>query len=68
MKTLTYATTTLTITAIDLWIEEMVKPVCKGKVALMRYADDAVICCQYESDAQRIQASSFFKNQKERNH
>jgi hypothetical protein len=35
----------------------MVKPACKGKVALMRYADDAVICCQYESDAQRIRAA-----------
>jgi group II intron reverse transcriptase/maturase len=43
--------------AIDLWIEEMVRPVCKGKVALIRYADDAVICCQYESDAQRIRAA-----------
>lgn len=39
---------------IDKWIEEMVKPNCKGKVALFRYADDAVICCQYGSDAQRI--------------
>jgi hypothetical protein len=32
----------------------MVKPNCKGQVALFRYADDAVICCQYDSDAQRI--------------
>jgi RNA-directed DNA polymerase len=40
--------------AIDLWIEEMVKPNCKGKVRLFRYADDAVICCQYEGDAKRI--------------
>lgn len=39
---------------IDLWIEEMVKPHCKGKVALFRYADDEVICCQYEEDAQKI--------------
>lgn len=29
--------------AIDTWIEEMVKPACKGTVALFRYADDAVI-------------------------
>jgi RNA-directed DNA polymerase len=40
--------------AIDLWIEEMVKPNCKGKVRLFRYADDAIICCQDDVDAQRI--------------
>lgn len=40
--------------AIDLWIKEMVKPNCEGAVALFRYADDAVICCQLESDALRI--------------
>lgn len=40
--------------AIDVWIEEMVKPLCKGNVGLFRYADDAVICCQFESDALRI--------------
>lgn len=43
--------------AIDLWIEEMVKPHCKGKVRLFRYADDAIICCQYDGDAQRIRKS-----------
>jgi RNA-directed DNA polymerase len=40
--------------AIDKWIEEVVKPVCKGSVELIRYADDAVICCEYDADAQRI--------------
>jgi RNA-directed DNA polymerase len=40
--------------AIDIWIEEMVKPNCKGKVRLFRYADDAIICCQYDGDAKRI--------------
>jgi len=40
--------------AIDMWIEEMVKPNCKGNVRLFRYADDAVICCQYDGDAKRI--------------
>lgn len=40
--------------AIDLWVEEMVKPACKGKVALFRYADDSVICCQNEEDALKI--------------
>ncbi len=43
--------------ALDKWVEEMVKPVCKGTIGLFRYADDAVICCQYESDAQRIRQS-----------
>jgi len=40
--------------AIDTWIEGMVKPACKGTVELFRYADDGVICCQYEADAVRI--------------
>jgi len=39
---------------IDVWIEEMVKPRCKGVVRLFRYADDAIICCQYDEDAKRI--------------
>lgn len=39
---------------IDEWIEEMVKPVCRGSVELYRYADDAVICCQYETDALKV--------------
>jgi RNA-directed DNA polymerase len=39
---------------IDRWIQEDVKPRCKGNVELFRYADDAVICCQYEEDALRI--------------
>jgi RNA-directed DNA polymerase len=43
--------------AIDVWIEEMVKPNCRGKVGLFRYADDAVICCQYAEDAERIKKS-----------
>jgi group II intron reverse transcriptase/maturase len=43
--------------AIDTWIEEMVKPACKGTVDLFRYADDGVICCQFEEDAQRIRRS-----------
>lgn len=39
---------------IDLWIEEIVKPHCKGEVRLFRYADDGIICCQYDEDAKRI--------------
>ena len=40
--------------AIDVWIEETVKPTSKGTVGLFRYADDAVICCQYDEDAKLI--------------
>ena len=39
---------------IDEWFEDVVKQHCAEKVELFRYADDAVICCQYESDAKRI--------------
>lgn len=40
--------------ALDMWIEEMVKPNCKGRVELFRYADDGVICCEHKEDAERI--------------
>lgn len=40
--------------AIDEWIIETVKPRCKGKVEFFRYADDAVICCEYAEDAVKI--------------
>lgn len=39
---------------IDNWFEKVVKRHCYGKVQLFRYADDAVICCQYRQDAVRI--------------
>ena len=39
---------------IDEWFEETVKKHCKGKVELFRYADDSVVCCEYEADANRI--------------
>ena len=39
---------------VDEWFEEIVKIHCKGKVELFRYCDDAVICCQYAKDAERI--------------
>jgi len=43
-------------TALDDWFQTVVKQHCKGKVELFRYADDAVICCQYSEDAKRIHA------------
>lgn len=40
--------------ALDCWIEKMVKPVMQGEVTLIRYADDFVICFQYQKDAKRV--------------
>jgi RNA-directed DNA polymerase len=39
---------------IDEWMETTVKAHCAGEVKMVRYADDIVICCQYNSDAERI--------------
>jgi group II intron reverse transcriptase/maturase len=39
---------------IDVWLEDVVKAHCAGKVAWFRYADDLVICCEDERDAFRI--------------
>lgn len=39
---------------IDIWIEIMIKPRCKGKISLFRYADDGIICCEIEEDAKKI--------------
>ncbi len=39
---------------IDCWLEEVVKVHCGGKIAWFRYADDLVICCEFERDALRV--------------
>jgi len=39
---------------IDEWLEETVKPLMAGTVRSFRYADDLVICCQYNRDAIKI--------------
>lgn len=39
---------------IDEWIEKTVKSHCAGEVKMIRWADDMVICCQHDRDAQRI--------------
>jgi RNA-directed DNA polymerase len=43
--------------AIDVWFETVVKKYSKGKIALFRYCDDIVVCCEYRSDADRIMKS-----------
>lgn len=40
--------------AIDEWICDMIRPYLKRKVRLFRYADDAIICCEYAEDATKI--------------
>lgn len=40
--------------ALDLWMEKVVKPECRGAVEIVRYADDFVICVQYKDEAIKI--------------
>ena len=39
---------------LDTWFESVVKSHCRGRVILIRYADDFIIGCEREEDAQRI--------------
>ena len=39
---------------LDQWIECEVKPRLRGKVFVVRYADDAVLCFQYREDAEKV--------------
>jgi RNA-directed DNA polymerase len=39
---------------LDEWFEKEVKPRMKGRVHLIRFADDFVIACELESDARRL--------------
>ena len=43
--------------ALDLWMEKVVKPECRGAVEIVRYADDFVICVQYKDEATKILAA-----------
>ena len=40
--------------ALDLWIEKIVKPRCKGEVHYVRYADDFIVMFQYREEAERF--------------
>jgi len=39
---------------LDLWLERVVKRQSRGMVAVVRYADDFVICVRYKDEAERI--------------
>ena len=39
---------------IDKWIVEQIKPLLKGAISIVRYADDFIICLEYQSDAERL--------------
>lgn len=39
---------------LDLWIDRVIKPKAKGHLELIRYVDDAVICCRHRQDAQAM--------------
>lgn len=39
------------------WFDKTVKAHCAGEVKLVIYADDLVICCQYQKDALRIKSA-----------
>ncbi len=41
---------------LDTWFEQEVTPRLKGDAALCRFADDAIITCARQSDAQRVMA------------
>lgn len=41
-------------TVLDAWFVEQVQPRLRGRSFLIRYADDFVIGCEFESDARRV--------------
>jgi RNA-directed DNA polymerase len=41
---------------LDQWLEEVVRPRLKGRIQVVRYADDFVLGFQYEEDARRVMA------------
>ena len=39
---------------IDLWFEKRIRKQCKGSAYMVRYADDAVFCFQFEAEAREF--------------
>jgi len=42
---------------LDLWFERRVKRRCKGESYLFRFADDFLVCFQYETDAENFRSN-----------
>jgi len=42
--------------SLDLWFTRVFTKTCEGRTRLIRYADDFVVCFQFESDAKRFRA------------
>lgn len=40
--------------ALDLWFEKIIKPQCKGRAYLCRYADDFICAFKYKEDAEKF--------------
>ena len=40
--------------ALDLWFEKVIRKKCVGYARMVRYADDFVVCFQYETDAMKF--------------
>lgn len=40
--------------ALDLWLSKVIKRRCRGIVIMIRYADDFIICVQYQDEAEWI--------------
>ena len=43
--------------ALDLWFEKVFRKRCRGFARLIRYADDFVVCFQYQADAEAFEAA-----------
>lgn len=43
-------------TVLDEWYAKVVKPLMKGKIFLVRFADDFIIGCELEEDAKKLMA------------
>jgi len=40
--------------ALDVWFEDVVKPLLKGEAYEIRFADDAILCFQHREDAEKV--------------
>ncbi len=50
--------------ALDKWLHEIVRPLLKGEIFLIRYADDFIIGFEYAEDAHRVNSLDFHQKEK----